>query len=151
MSDARLSEQETRQIIAMGGIRAERLFLAVAAELQRQLAEARAILKDLLEERGLSWLAQLAGRREELKHTLRRDGYRTDGEAGCSDCNTNEDYLHDCVCDRADLLRVVGGPEETQRQVDAAHKAAVLAVGSFGSNPTTYDHWRNAPLAGGDE
>jgi len=96
-----------------------------AYEAKQELAETKAVLADLLEQRGESWLAQLAGRRQQLADVLRRGGYRSDGDAGCSECATEEERLHQRECHRGELARIVGGPEETQRQVDAAHEAAL--------------------------
>ena len=100
--------------------------------LRRELAETRAVLSDVLEARGESWLAQLAGRREELLTQL---GYaeRLGDYEVCSSCHdidpaergSYENGLHVAKCPLASLLRVTGGDVETQRQVDAAHEAAL--------------------------
>ncbi len=82
-------------------------------ETQYQLAETRAVLADICEDRGESWLAQLAGRREELCALMKLIVSHTRTPIGGPASKT------------AELLRIVGGPEETQRQVDAAHEAAL--------------------------
>lgn len=84
--------------------------------LETELAETKAVLADLLEQRGESWLAQLMGRREELRSSL----WHTE----CLVCGGG-DFLHERECRVAELMRIVGGPEETQRQVDASHEAAL--------------------------
>lgn len=91
---------------------------------ERDLAEARALLGDLLEERGESWLAQLLPDRWELMKWFHA------GEAGRLQCECElddwmEHGVHFVACGLARVMRIVGGPEETQRQVDAAHEAAV--------------------------
>jgi hypothetical protein len=87
---------------------------------ETELAETRAILADLLEERGESWLAQLVGRREELACVV----VSWTVEGFCRTCGTHQN-MHTADCFRADLARIVGGAEETQRQVDAAHAVAL--------------------------
>lgn len=88
------------------------------ATAQRDLAEARAILRDLLEERGESWLAQLADRRGYLYQSLRPHDI-------CPVCSSAARLVCSPRCSHALNLRIVGGSEETQRQVDAAHEAAL--------------------------
>jgi hypothetical protein len=86
----------------------------------RLLTEARAVLADLLEERGESWLAQLVGRREELEMCLTTAGH-PDHVGHTPECGIT------CMrgCRRAAMARIVGGDVETQRQVDAAHAVAL--------------------------
>ena len=91
----------------------------------------RAMLSDALEtetSQPSSWLSQLAGRRGDLLTHLRAGECVGDFEA-CFSCERG-DYqnhsTHQCECGLAELLRIVGGPEETQRQVDAAHEAALV-------------------------
>jgi hypothetical protein len=94
---------------------------------KRQLADARAILSDLLAERGESWVAQLVGRREDVMTALRAGLHADPGLPGggrCVVCGCYWDSAHDRDCHLATGLRIVGGSEETQRQVDGAHGAA---------------------------
>lgn len=84
--------------------------------LERQLADTRAILSDLLSERGESWLAQLVGRQSDVLGAM-------SPTPGCLVCN-GYDWAHNRLCTVAEMRRAVGGPLETQRQVDAAHEAA---------------------------
>ena len=92
-----------------------------------ELAEARAVLADVLEDRGESWLAQLAGRRAELLEWLKCGEERT-LDCGCDDAFYPPAWtkVHFRECKLGAFIRLVGGPEETQRQVDAAHEAALM-------------------------
>jgi len=93
-------------------------FHSVTAE----LAEVRAVLDDMLHERGESWLAQLVGRRGLLMRTLGHLG--GDDNANCRYCLVYGGH-HNRDCAIAKLLRAAGGERQTQRQVDAAHEAAL--------------------------
>lgn len=118
MSDLKPGFIEVRYDGVPNGRALAEQFLAEHERLKRELAETRAILADLLEERGLSWLARLAGRREELLEVI-------GVQCRCHDASPYDIRVHAQRCPVGDLLRIVGGPEERQRQVDAAHEAAL--------------------------
>ena len=95
----------------------------------RERDDARAILSDLLTERGESWLAQLVGRREAIETFCRYHEFGSTNDEACSECG--EFRAHDTQCELAAVLRAVGGELERQRQVDAAHAAAVAHFDGF--------------------
>ena len=95
----------------------ERHFVAEPKKTQAELASTRAaVLDDVLHERGKSWLAELEKRRSSVYHLLRHHEtnyeHNTDHNA-CKTCDERYD-VHLANCDYAELLRIVGGPEETQ-------------------------------------
>lgn len=114
--------------------------------MRRELAETCAILADLLEQRGESWLAQLMGRREELRNAL-ASGELTGYDNACDDCGVSSvvgnNYSHLAACAHAALMRIVGGPDETQRQVDAAHGVALNLAPVAG--PYAVNRWSSPP------
>lgn len=84
---------------------------ACAAE--SELAVTLAVLHDLGEERGASWVSLALRQRADVLRWL-------SCRKLCLECSQWErTHLRDCAL--AELLRAIGGPEETQRQVDAAH------------------------------
>lgn len=99
---------------------------ALMTETQRQLADTRAILSDLLAERGESWLAQVATRRAELLEAL-REAEKVGHDRTCARCDQARG-THSKTCSLGGLLRVIGGDLETQRQVDAEHEAALNSM-----------------------
>jgi len=95
-----------------------------AAESEKKAAEALAVLGDLAEERGLPpWLCAVIDRRDKLMRMLRLliQTRRPDYDAPYSG-----DFPYGNAADGcAELLRIIGGPEETQRQVDEAWDVAL--------------------------
>lgn len=108
-----------------------------------ELAQTRAVLDDVLHERGQSWLAEVARQRNAIF------GYLTGLEDKygriwrCSSCDAKRvGELHSAACVHALLCRIIGGPEETQRQVDAAHEEAMAERGLFDIPPVQNGLWR---------
>lgn len=99
-----------------------------------ELARTRAILNDALHERLPEWLAEVAMRRAELfDHVGRARCY---GQNNTTEpCRMGLGHRPDCVLGQ--LLRIVGGPEETQRQVDAAHDFALFHANLVGRATAT--------------
>lgn len=109
--------------------------------LHLELKLTKEVLRDALEQRtgGASeWLAQLAMRRAELLGFLRRAARRFEWVEGGAIDHDAANCSQECCgrhCPQANMLRIVGGSEETQRQVeaahDAAHEAAIAAARTY--------------------
>lgn len=86
---------------------------------EKERDDALAVLSDMLEERGQKWVAEVVARRRDIVAWLlyaldhARDIQVGPGQAPASILA---------------LARLIGGPKETQRQVDEAHQEALWAV-----------------------
>ena len=100
----------------------ERNLRAALERVTRERNEALAVLNDARQEQ--AWEALQVRRFGERLRGLEADGHSIDLA-----CCYSRDYvspgLHDSRCRYAALLRDMLGAEETQRQVDAAHVAAI--------------------------
>lgn len=92
------------------------------AAAKKSEADTLAVLSDLLEERGESWVMEVVRGREELLNFLA--DVESAGTNQCFACS-GPDGSHSRICRNAHWLRVLGGPEETQRQVEAAWEEAL--------------------------
>lgn len=97
-------------------------FRVVLERQRRELEETIGVLQDVLDAKGESWLSQLVSKREALLRHLEHAehvGY----DYVCGDCAArNRRHLQDCEV--AELLRIVGGADEVQRQVNVSHDEA---------------------------
>jgi len=98
--------------------------LEVAAQFRARTAESelavtRAVLEDLTYERGVPWVSLVLRRRDDVMSWL-QSWYAE----RCPHCRVDAAEAHGRNCHLAELLRALGGPEETQRQVDAAWEDA---------------------------
>lgn len=89
---------------------------ATIARLTLERDEARAVAADKREDLGFSWVPELV---EWL-------GTGNGCECWRSRPRAPDSWNHDLECDAAAWARRIGGIEETQRQVDAAHEAALV-------------------------
>lgn len=110
------------------------------ARLIIELEHTRAVLTDLLEERGLpQWLAVLIDERETLLAVISKARRETElGRRGC--CGGTGEGFGPCRidCHAARLARLVD-ERETQRQVDEAHAWALLELADL--TPYTRRPW----------
>lgn len=102
----------------------------------RERDEMRAVLRDLVLSRDLPewmvevvragpWVAEVVRRRSVMLGALRQS-FCVSSPSNPGDCDGHQDH-HRPNCLRGIALRALGGPEETQRQVDAAHESVWLA------------------------
>ena len=96
-------------------------------EAEERAAGLELVLRDVLAERGESWLFEVVKRREELLEALKHGERLGENYEDCGSC-AGVLSEHSRTCPLAHMLRIVGGEEERQRQVDAAHGEALEAM-----------------------
>lgn len=122
--------------------RCKELWTLDALDAKAELVTLRGILADALEQRtgvASEWLAQLSGRRAELMHHI-ADRFESTNVEGVT-CSRYA--AHDVSCGRWELMRILGGPAEVERQYLVAWDEAIEEhVERFGSLT------RTAPVVG---
>lgn len=102
---------------ALEGRRAAQLQKDLAAE-RAAHAHTKAMLHDLAAENLPEWMAEVVTNREELMQMLSLGASSDDNDNGCDGSR----YGHTRNCQWGLWLRRIGGAEEVQRQVEAAHE-----------------------------